>query len=795
MKRYNWLIIFLMQFIVIQTIAITPVAPMEIFKNKSGSWVPLYDIADYVKLAFSDVIFKDNQIRNYHGVRYVNLEELKKYISGESIYRPDIGRLIIDAPGIPMPLSLERLGDFPADGEKLFIQSKGTLKQLSVLPWKLYSNALPAIDKNDNMYWVKDNKIYYKQVDSMNYQEIYKRLDCNIKIRGFDTRNNLICEIINTKPGEHEIWLIKNDGTSKLIAKGINIDVSPSGEMLAFCRWDSDKTKLKVYIKSLTNDNGEIAVSDGTRVEFAPDSASMRYYRGEEIIRRSLINGTPGEIISSIYYHFIDEEISIWSDDNKLLGGKSQSGIFVFPADFVSLTNRNSLHYLTGNPDDFNPHFYQNDMLFLRNNRLMKIATDDSSVEKEIFPGMHISSYKLNNNNLIFTASGALKKVVDFRIDIDVNSVIKAVEKSGDCIAGEVKIEQITPENATGIISRKYISSMQREAWKNAENISRDMLGFYDEQTRKVYLIPQNIKKIAVGISEKDIAKIVLAHELTHKIQSDINNYSPANFDSQLAWAAVTEGQAMVIADKVAEEMKIPIEAVIKIGSFTKNITPNKLSSNQEIAGKMTAEIYRVGKYFMNWHNVNSSNSKMWQIIKKPPSSTNTLYHPQNYPEKSMNIDYSYLLKDINKMFSGKMLMINNAAIGTLAQKIIYNDMDVADKTALLEHIKAIQTVALDNGENTASVSVIILDNAKLTGRFIIAAEKIAIKKSSKVSAEAFISGDIAGRKIKMKNRKSLLYRMLYKTAVIEISSSDDIMNDNEIAKVMRQVIIRLKAK
>lgn len=793
MKRYNWLIIFLLQFIVIQTIAITPVAPMVIVKNKSGSWVPLYDIADYVNLAFTDVIFKDNQIRNYNGIRYVNLEELKKYINGESIYRPDIDRLIIDAPGIPMPLSLERLGDFPADGEKLFIQSKGTLKQLSVLPWKLYSNALPAIDKNDNMYWVKNNKIYYKHVDSMNYQEIYKRLDCNIKIRGFDTKNNLICEISNTKPGEHEIWLIKNDGTSKLIAKGINVDVSPSGEMLGYCRWTND-TNIKVYLKSLTNDTEEIAVSDGSRVEFAPDSASLRYYRGEEIIRRSIINGTPGEIISSIYYHFIDEEISIWSDDNKLLGGKSQSGIFVFPADFVSLTNRNSLHYLTGNPDDFNPHFYQNEILFLRNHRLMKISTDDSSVEKELFPGMHISSYKIFNNNLIFTASGSLKKVTDFKIDLDVNSVIKAVEKTGDCIAGEVKIEQITPENATGIIARKYISSMQREAWKNAANISRDMLGFYDEQTSKVYLIPQNIRKIAVGISEKDIAKIVLAHELTHKIQSDINNYSPASFDSQLAWAAVTEGQAMVIADKVAEEMKIPIEAVIKIGNFTKNIAPNKLSTNQDIAGKMTAEIYRVGKYFMNWQNINSGSSKIWQIIKTPPLSTNTLYHPQNYPEKSMNIDYAYLLKDINKIFPGKMLMITNTAIGTLAQKIIYNDMDVAEKTALLEHIKAIQTVALDNGINTASVSVIMLDNAKLTGRFIIAAEKIAIKNNPKVSVEAFGSGDIAGRKIKMKTRKSALYRMLYNTAVIEISSSN-IMNDNEIVKVMRQVISRLKAK
>jgi len=288
---------------------------------------------------------------------------------------------------------------------------------------------------------------------------------------------------------------------------------------------------------------------------------------------------------------------------------------------------------------------------------------------------------------------------------------------------------------------------------------------------------------------------MVLAHEITHKMQYDLNNYFPCNFDAQLAWAAVTEGQAMVVADKVAIDMKIPADVVKKVNNFTKNAMPNKLSSNQQIAGQMTAEIYRAGKLFITWQGINNSYNKMWQIIKNPPLTTDTLYHPQNYPEKAGKVDYAYLLKDINKMFPGKMLMMNNAAIGTLAQRIIYNGMDDADKMALQEHIKAIQTAVLDNGDNTASVSVVILDNTKLTGRFIIAAEKIAIKNNHKLTVDTFVSGEIAGRKITTNNGKSLLFRILYNTSVIEISTNGIILTDDNAAKIMRQVIVRLKGK
>jgi hypothetical protein len=355
-----------------------------------------------------------------------------------------------------------------------------------------------------------------------------------------------------------------------------------------------------------------------------------------------------------------------------------------------------------------------------------------------------------------------------------------------------VKVEQITQENAAGIIAKKYESSMQKETWKNAVKISQGMLGLFDEQSGEIFILPQTIHNIAGGMSEKDIAKIVLSHELIHKIQHDVNNTVSTDFDGQLAWAAVTEGQALIIGEKAAAEMNTPKDVLQKINDFTKDVMPNKLSPTQQIASQMTAEIYSAGKSFMTWQMINGGNKKMWQIIENPPSTTDTIYHPQSYPVKGKKRDYTYLFSDINIPFPGKMRMLNTS-IGVMAQRVIYSDMNTSDKAALLEHIKTVQTAAFDNDEKTASVSVIILDNANLTGRFVVAAERIAIKNNPNAAINSFVSGEIAGRKIKMGN--SILYRTFYNTTVIEITSNGINLNDISAAKIIRNVIGKLKAK
>ncbi len=768
-----------------------PVAPMEI-KNQ-GCWLPLRVVTEYAgksinqvknNLVVGNYSFKKDEIKFFDGIIYAKSDVLVKALEGERVYRADIARTIIDIPRMPVPLSAEQIEDFPS-GNKLYISSKDSIKQLSVTPWVLYSKFLPAIDKKENIYWQKSNAIYYKPANTMNYQEIYRSLNCSIQMRGFDFNNNLICEITNDKPGEHEIWMIKNDGTRKLIDKGFGASVAKSGEMLAFCRRENDNTRI--FIKSLTSETAEVLVNGGYKVLFAPDSASLLYYKGKEIIRQSLINGVPGNIISKLSLSAFDQEISIWSEDNKYFGGKGRFGIFVSSLDKVLI------QYLTGNPDDYMPVFRNNDILFLRNNRLMITGIDDGRMESEIFPGLNIANYKVLGDKIVFTATGTVLKKADSVIDIDVAEVVKAVEKTAERKVGEISFGQISPENSAGIIAKRYISSMQKEAWDNAIKISQEMLGLYDETTGRVYIIPQNIRKIADDLNIKDIAKMVLTHEMIHKMQLDFNDGLPADFDGKLAWSAVTEGQAVIVTKNVAKDMKISTAVMEKIDDFIIDKMPNRLTYSQHIAGKMTAEIYNAGEKFMTWQMANGGNEKMWQIIKNPPINTDTIYHPQQYPEKQNKTDYSYLLEDINNFFPVKMLYMMNMTIGTMAQRVVYNDMDTNDKAVLLDHIIAGQTTLLDNKSQTASVSVIMLDSAKLTGRFIVAVEKIALKNNPKLTVDSFVCGDIAGRKII--NDKNIIYRALYDKTVIEINANGIILTDNSAAKIINQIILKLKRK
>ncbi len=775
--------------------SIAPVAPVEI--NNHGYWLTLRAVSEYagikpVKSVAGIVIgkytFKKDEIKIIDGIGYVKSELLVNVLGGERIFRPDINRTIIDAPGMPVPLSLELCNNFPI-GDKLYLYSDKTLNQISIVSWSFYSNSLPAFDRNYNIYWVNKGVIYYKPVDAQNYQDIFHRADCSIKICGFDKDNNLICEVANNKPGEHEIIRVKNDGTSRLITKGFSADVSSSGEMLGFCRRISNNSSTTVYLKSLVNESDEIVVHSASWIKFALDSASFRYFSYPEIVRVSLINGTPGKVISSLStVNGNDWETSGWSYDNQYIIGHGAAGIFISPAD------KPKARYLTGNPDDPLPTFWGNDVLFLRNNRLMKIPVSSGDIESEIFPGMSITNYKIPGEDIVFTAWGKLNLKNSFKIDVNVDNIIKVVERIAGRSANNVQISEITPENAAGIIAKKNISTMQKEAWQHAVNISQGILGIYDDQSDKIFIIPENIHKIAGAIDEKLATEYILAHELTHKLQNDVNSFRPGDYDGQLAWAAVTEGQAALIAEKYAVEMKITPANIKKINDYSRNIVPDKLSDNTNIAGKMVAEIYDSGYKFMKWQMMNGGNERMWQIIKNPPATTDVLYKPQNYPKISKSTDYSYLLSDINKMFPGKTVMMNTN-IGTLAQKVVYNKMDTTDKP-LLDHIKAIQVAAIDTVgivDHTASVSVIILDDTKLTGKFIVAAEKIAFKKNPKLKVNSFVNGDIAGRKIL--NGKSSLYRIFYKDAVIEINSNGIILTDLDAAKIMRMVISKLKQR
>lgn len=416
--------------------------------------------------------------------------------------------------------------------------------------------------------------------------------------------------------------------------------------------------------------------------------------------------------------------------------------------------------------------------------------------------------------------------------------VLPLVEQAtGKKFISRPKLKLVTTKELTPILAEElipqYKAMMPQTSARNieitaevtADAYSQGMLGKYGTKTKTLYMLPWNYKPLkavaqADGVKYyQDIAKLFMAHELTHALQDQEIGLSKLlgsihTPEVSVAVNATIEGHAMFIEDKVAEAMKLDeVEKRIARGmalGMQNAIDPvDKISYDAN--RQMLVDTYLRGRDFFAWHYNQGGNERVWQILSSPPTNTSIIFHPEGYTVSSVKeTDYSSLLKGLDKRFGNRKWEVRNEQIGELMLRSAYSRMDATKRDAMLANIVHVQSFFATDYDMAATISVFILKDKVSAASMVDSIEEMtrlnveSIRKSKKTTVEAIrfegfskIRADIARKislttKTKGVSRTDMFYHILRGKAVIEIWLGGVNFTDSQVASVADEVFRRL---
>ncbi len=170
------------------------------------------------------------------------------------------------------------------------------------------------------------------------------------------------------------------------------------------------------------------------------------------------------------------------------------------------------------------------------------------------------------------TVKGMIKKAVPMIEEITGRDFKKKVKFK----LVERKIIRETIASSTTPLYKKLMKGENDDAIeRQIENIvvsnSQSMLGLYDPTKRKFFVIPENVEYMIkmLGIAEKDFDDfvfLIVTHELVHALDDqyfDLNGKieSLEDVEAVLSFAALREGHAVYVTDKIAERLNLSATA------------------------------------------------------------------------------------------------------------------------------------------------------------------------------------------------------------------------------------------
>lgn len=231
-----------------------------------------------------------------------------------------------------------------------------------------------------------------------------------------------------------------------------------------------------------------------------------------------------------------------------------------------------------------------------------------------------------------------------------VNELIPMIERAvGKKFKKIPEIQLITTKELETILNcetnHRYLNdsnNLEKYEKKSIKKMSKMILGYYDRHEQIVCLLPQRIPVALklLKLDEKygfDIAKINIAHELTHALQDqyiNLTNYYnmiPGS-DEEYAFRATIEGHAVFIEKKIRKQLNIDDFDKIPIYSPEPNQMIKSKPESTVLYNFFTA--YADGENFINYHYDKGGNNLIWDILNSPPVESVMIIYPENYCEK-----------------------------------------------------------------------------------------------------------------------------------------------------------------
>jgi hypothetical protein len=230
---------------------------------------------------------------------------------------------------------------------------------------------------------------------------------------------------------------------------------------------------------------------------------------------------------------------------------------------------------------------------------------------------------------------------------------------------------------------------------------SEEVAGFYNPQTKEMFLIREEPKKGGtiglfkrlVGINEfnKDEQKTTLAHEMTHALADQyydltaLTDATSGNDDMALAVSALVEGEAtlLMLGEMLSDnrdegaiwEVRVEqVEATFGFAASASMIFGGRtMRSAPAIFRKTLLFPYHKGTVF----NVRLGRNRDWTEIDKafrdPPISTEQILHPEKYTgerDHPTAIDFP----DSSELLGADWKLLGENCMGELQIRILLND-------------------------------------------------------------------------------------------------------------------------
>jgi len=180
------------------------------------------------------------------------------------------------------------------------------------------------------------------------------------------------------------------------------------------------------------------------------------------------------------------------------------------------------------------------------------------------------------------------------------------------------------------------------------------VVGKYGIQTRVLYLAPDAVAPIGAQLGAEQggadaVARLVLAHELTHALQSEVMSWDGYTDGDQVdAVRAVTEGHANFVEQRVADKLGLDAaRRTLDAGQGWNDDGPLYPQAFE------IWSLYGQGKAFVAHHHAQGGDAAVWGLIEHPPATTSMIFRPATYaPTVPASEDFAPALDGVESVLT-----------------------------------------------------------------------------------------------------------------------------------------------
>ncbi len=256
-----------------------------------------------------------------------------------------------------------------------------------------------------------------------------------------------------------------------------------------------------------------------------------------------------------------------------------------------------------------------------------------------------------------------------------------------------------------------------------ADLLAAALLGKYGFVDKTLYVAPRNMFPLFefTGVDHElaePIAKLVIAHELTHAMQDQYTDLSKSiencrDIEEMQAFNATIEGHAVMIQEMVGKKLQLD-EATLELSRLLSAGAVNSGHVTTDVVMNMIqnqyTQTYIGGRDFMQYQFQHGGMNHVWEVMASPPKQTSMIAEPATYGVSNDldGIDFHALLENLESFIGDGPWTSRNMQIGQMLLRSFYGSFSQEIADDIISRITRAQTVLFLNDANNSLASATI---------------------------------------------------------------------------------------